>query len=151
VAEVGEALLGEKLEGFFVAGYGSDAEVFDAPVLGFCDDCFHEGFADAFSSVVLGDDGGFDFGFGACSHEAGEGDDCVVVGCDPDVVGADFGEVFVEVFAGVWSAYVWALVDVSVVLCEFCPEGSAGVEVLGLVFADGGGHGVFSCCWGFIV
>ena len=61
-------------------------------------------------------------------------------------MGSDFGEVCVEVFSGVWSAYVGAFVDVAVPLCEFCPEVSAAVEVLGLVFADGGvGH-----CVGFI-
>ena len=71
MAYVGEALLGEEVEGFMVAGHGSDAEGFYASVLGFGDDCLHEGFADAFSSVGLADDGGFHFGLVACSHEAG--------------------------------------------------------------------------------
>ncbi len=54
-------MLGEEFEGFRVAGHRSYAEVFDVHVLGFGDDCFHEGFADAFSSVGLADDSGFDF------------------------------------------------------------------------------------------
>ena len=125
MTDVGEALLGEEVEGFRVAGHGSDAEVFNASVLGLGDDGLHEGSADASSPVGLADDGGFDFGLVARSHEAGEGDDCALVSGDPEVVWSDFGEVFVEVFPGVWPAYCGALVDVSVVLYEFRPEGSA--------------------------
>ena len=83
MAYVGEALVGEESEGFPVAGYGSHAEDLYSSVLGFGDDCFHEGFADAFSSVGLADDGWFHFCFFAFPHEACQGDDCAVVGYDP--------------------------------------------------------------------